>query len=432
LSANLGSNCADARNQDLVVVTLKSIGNIGYFKDLNKLTECLENTKNSYEVRVSAIQAFRRFSCDTLAQPNSQALRSVLKNQEEDTELRINAFQLIVQCSEHPLFLELARDQLPKLLDSESNLQFLTYVVDYAKEHGLTVLLNPILSNPKLRDRFSVNFKELSWNNFKYRYSLARDGAIELDTSVIYTSDRSFVPRSVRFNGTLHLFGLSVNFLDATLRLEGMDSVLKAALVDKLTGDALLQQLRQAPEQLLDLVRAVVEKLNYSKDKPYVSLSLKLYGSEIFFSELNTPEKLLIVGKFLRNPREELLYAQTDLIRNVFLIDSNVRQPLANGFEFNTFLDVSASLLIQKQSSKNDLSDGRREFVLNNLHGLSFSVNRRFEVHLTDLQSRLALKKKSVTNLRLRLDGSGTKAPGAAEYILNLTQGKDIPLLVVE
>lgn len=309
----------------------------------------------------------------------------------------------------------------------------MTYVVDYAKEHGITLLLNPMLSNPQLREKFSVNFKELSWNNFKYTYSLSRDGALELDTSVVYASDRSFVPRSIRVNGTLHLFGMSVNFLDATLRLEGMDNVLKAVLVDKLTGESLLNKLTQQPEQILQLVKAIVEKLNYSSEKPYASLSIKLYGSEIFFSELNNSEKLLKVGKFLRNPRESLLYAQVNAIKNVFLIDSNVRQPLMNGFEFNTFMDVSASLLIQKESSKKDLPNEKREFVLNNLHGLSVAVNRRFEIHLTnDLKNRLALKKKAFINLRLRLDATGTKQQGAAQYQLNLTPSKDLPLLVIE
>jgi hypothetical protein len=139
----------------------------------------------------------------------------------------------------------------------------LTYVVDYAKEHGLTVLLNPILNNPQIKERFSVNFKEVSWNNFKYRYSLARDGAIELDTSVIYASDKSFIPRSIRFNATAHLFGMSINYIDATIRMEGMDDLMRAAFLDKLTSENIIKKLTEAPEQFLDILKAIADKVTY-------------------------------------------------------------------------------------------------------------------------------------------------------------------------
>jgi hypothetical protein len=141
----------------------------------------------------------------------------------------------------------------------------LTYVVDYAKEHGLTVLLNPILNNPQIKERFSVNFKELSWNNFKYRYSLARDGALEVDTSVIYTTDKSFVPRSIRVNATAHLFGLSVNYIDATIRMEGLDAVLKAAFLEQLASENIIKKLTEAPEELLDILKGLADKVrNFS------------------------------------------------------------------------------------------------------------------------------------------------------------------------
>lgn len=139
--------------------------------------------------------------------------------------------------------------------------KFLTYVIDYAKEHGLTAIMNPILSNPQLKEQFEVNFKELSWNNFKYRYSVARDGAIEVDTSVIFASDRSFIPRSVRFNTTLHLFGMSINFADVTLRTEGLEDVLKSVFIDKLTSEQLLKRLMSSPEQIIDIVQAIADKV---------------------------------------------------------------------------------------------------------------------------------------------------------------------------
>jgi hypothetical protein len=121
--------------------------------------------------------------------------------------------------------------------------------------------MNAVLSDARIKEKFSVNFKEVSWNNYKYSYNVLRDGAVELDTSVIYTS-KTFIPRRVRFNATVHLHGMSVNFADATLRFEGLDHILKAILIDKLTSEKLLKRVMEQPEQLLDILKIVSEKVN--------------------------------------------------------------------------------------------------------------------------------------------------------------------------
>jgi hypothetical protein len=137
-------------------------------------------------------------------------------------------------------------------------------VIDYAKEHGLTGLLNPILSSPKIREQFSVNFKELSWNRYRYRYSLERDAGLEAETSMIYTSS-SAVPRSIRFNISSHLFGASTNFADATLRLEGVSDYLKGRLIDKLPTEDIIKKLMDKPEKLIELLQIVVSQVNIKK-----------------------------------------------------------------------------------------------------------------------------------------------------------------------
>jgi hypothetical protein len=62
---------------------------------------------------------------------------------------------------------------------------------------------------------------------------------------------------------------------------------------------------------------------------------------------------------------------------------------------------------------------------------VSVAINRRFEIHL-DGQNRLALKKKAYGSLRIRTQVTGKKEPGLAEYNLEFTNNKDIPLLVFE
>ncbi len=127
--ANLGKDCSNAANPDLVVPSLKAIGNIGSFQNINLLNACIGNKGNSLEVRVSAIQAFRRFGCSNL--PKASNLMQVFSDQDEDTELRINAFQLGIQCSDDSEARKTIEQGFPKLLEVETNVQVNFYLVTF-------------------------------------------------------------------------------------------------------------------------------------------------------------------------------------------------------------------------------------------------------------------------------------------------------------
>lgn len=121
ISANLGSDCSDSSKKDLVTVSLKAIGNAGYAKDNSVLVKCAKNNKNSMEVRVSALQAFRRISCDQIYKQSG--IVEILKDANEDAELRINAFQTLVKCSDSEQFKLAAKDSIPDFLEKEKDTQ---------------------------------------------------------------------------------------------------------------------------------------------------------------------------------------------------------------------------------------------------------------------------------------------------------------------
>jgi hypothetical protein len=120
--------------------------------------------------------------------------------------------------------------------------------------------LNPVLSNPEIKQKLQINFKEFSWNNYRFRYDIQRDAAIEVDTSIIYTP-KTFIPRSVNFNLTGHGFGLRLNAIDLQVRLEGLDEILKGLFVDKLSSETLMKRLSENPEQLLDILKILADKV---------------------------------------------------------------------------------------------------------------------------------------------------------------------------
>lgn len=280
LLPNLGSDCSDSKNKDLVATTLKAFGNIGHIKDSSILVKCAKNVRNTNEVRVSAVQAFRRFSCDKIVAKNG--IQDILKDANNDAELRISTFQIMIQCQETQEYKDYAEKYLPIFLENEKDIQVktpsfkysnkpfnnfiliykvLTYIIDYAKEHGITTLLNAILSNPKLKEKFSVNFKSVSWNNYKYKYSFTHDGAIETETSVIFDSKKAFIPRAIRLNATIQYFGMSINFLDLQIRLEGVDEIAKLSLLNKLKSEALIKKFLENPEKIADILQVIADKV---------------------------------------------------------------------------------------------------------------------------------------------------------------------------
>ncbi len=117
----MGTNCQDSKNKNFVAVSLKSIENIGHVKDLNVLEKCASAKSNSLEVRVSAIQALRRFSCNRIENLNTHY--KILNDSKDDAEVRINAFISLAKCANGKKFQKFASQALGEFLEKEENYQ---------------------------------------------------------------------------------------------------------------------------------------------------------------------------------------------------------------------------------------------------------------------------------------------------------------------
>ena len=102
-------------------------------------------------------------------------------------------------------------------------------------------------------------------------------------------------------------------------------------------------------------------------------MSLRVYGSDVFYSLLDSKEKFEKLANFLRSPRETLLYRQVETLKNVFIIDTEVRQPLLNGLSFVRHMDIAASLLLSKKSTKSNIAEGELSYHVNNFWSGSLS-----------------------------------------------------------
>lgn len=409
------------------VVALKSVGNIGGFANPQAMAACAEADK-TVEQQVAIMESTRNFACEDFENAMDK-VSDIFTDASRDTEVRIAAFLAIVRCSETSEKVNQFSAKLADFLLAEEDQQVISFVIDYGKEHGLTKILNPVLNDPRVRAKFAVNFKTTSWNNFKYTHDVLRDAGIEVETSVIYTP-QTWVPRSIKMNLTTHAFGASVNWMEANLRLEGLDEVLKAAIIDKLTSPEIVKKLTKDPEQLLDILKIVADKLQYKKEAAKMTFSIRVYGADIFYSRLDSKEEFQRLANFLRSPRETILYRQVETVKNVFVIDTEVRQPLLNGLSFNRYLDISASALMSKKSNKQN-NENSLDYHVNNFWSGSLDFRGVFDVAVNE-QNKVSLKKKSFANARLRLNVEGSKKEGSYKYNMHLSPMEAIPLITVD
>jgi len=80
-------------------MAIKGLGNAGVAGNLETaslLSNCFNNYNNENEIRVGAINAFRMMSCN-LTRP----LEKVLKDVDEDSELRISAYLGLMRCADY-------------------------------------------------------------------------------------------------------------------------------------------------------------------------------------------------------------------------------------------------------------------------------------------------------------------------------------------
>lgn len=117
----MGTNCADAKNKDIVVGALKAIGNIGYIKDTSVLEKCAANKDNSLEVRVAAINAFRRFAVKDIE--NLDGNYKILQDSNDDAEVRINAFRILTRSLNSAKFQTFASKAYGEFLAKEEDYQ---------------------------------------------------------------------------------------------------------------------------------------------------------------------------------------------------------------------------------------------------------------------------------------------------------------------
>ncbi|XP_050569866.1 uncharacterized protein LOC118249263 [Cygnus atratus] len=226
----LGGNCTvqDSEGLSQMQLVLKAIGNAGLAAAslAPVLSLCASLQSNPTEIRLAAIQAFRRIPCSV----RNAVLLELYQATSENVEIRIASYYMAMKCPNEELLKQVQKSLLKETSSQVgsfvwSHLSQLLETDDPLKEHLRDSIPDDILS------------RDFDWETWKYSsysdvtFQSAGAGA-NMEASVVF-SPESFVPRSVMTNLTVHLMGQAINLLEVGVRLENAEAVMQKILGQK-------------------------------------------------------------------------------------------------------------------------------------------------------------------------------------------------------
>merc|ERR1719193_1793080 len=225
LESHIGTDCTGA--EDVVLMSLKAIGNAGVIlTGKPALIKCIKNEKISMDLRIASLEAFRHMK---LGATTKTALIEVYKNMELDPEIRIGAFVALMR---DPC--KMCIDAVQATMAKERVLQVGSFVISYMENARRA-------DNPTKKDIITVlrMFDETKikrdWNLERMKYSRAYEASyfssylnagVDAESHVIF-SPAGFLPRQVKTDLNVNLFGRSVNLFEVGARMEGLEHVLE-------------------------------------------------------------------------------------------------------------------------------------------------------------------------------------------------------------
>jgi hypothetical protein len=224
--AKIPKDCVtkDRKSEEHLVSVLKGIRNSQTILNsaLNQIIACV-NVQRPTRVRVAALQAFAANPCQKKLQT---AAIGIMKDRQEDSEVRIEAYLTAVECPNGAL-----ANEIQAMLDSETINQVGSFVTTHldsmkASTDPKREVARHHFRNLRTSKKFPFDPRRYSFNR-EVSYAVDSLGlGSAVDASVIY-SQRSFLPRSVRVNVTGNLFGNAFNFLELSARQENLESVVE-------------------------------------------------------------------------------------------------------------------------------------------------------------------------------------------------------------
>ncbi|KAK1786722.1 hypothetical protein P4O66_017119, partial [Electrophorus voltai] len=188
---------------------LKAVGNIGEAVGalIPQLNICIRNHSVPLELRIAAVQAFRRIPCHS----ERGVLAWAYEHPHEDVEVRISAYQQLMHCPDQEVF---------KIIRATLRNETSTQVGSFVWSHlfNLQKTEDPLkkdLMESLPHDIISKDFEAEPW-----KYSSHMDFTMDTGVAVanvegaLVFSHMSLLPRSAMANMTVHILGRSFNLFE--------------------------------------------------------------------------------------------------------------------------------------------------------------------------------------------------------------------------
>ncbi|XP_004526603.1 apolipophorins [Ceratitis capitata] len=366
------------KDEDRIVNILKGITNMKKFSknSVNALVEC-SSVGRSNRIRVAALQAFTSANCDSVL---IQKALTLLRDRNEDSELRIEAYLAAINCPNSNVAIEIAA-----IVNSEKVNQVGGFIASSLKAirdstDDYRTYQRYHLNNIRVTKQFPRDPRRYSCNN-EISYKLDALGlSASSDYKVIY-SQHGFLPRSTKLNISTEIFGTNFNVFEVNVRQENLENVLEYYIGPK-------GLLNKDFEEIIKIIEdGGVSGDNYrarrniadetaklsKKYKAYgtkniqdvnLDLSLKFFGSEMLFLSLgdhipNTLDEIIksLSTAFDTVKKELLSYNKEFMFHDLFLdvnaiyptglgipLEINTQGFTANKLDFGINLDVDGIL----------------------------------------------------------------------------------------
>lgn len=323
-------NCRGSGEEDKakMLLALRAIGNAGKADRLaTTLDRCAANDQAPMSVRVAAIQAYRRVPCSV----SREQMFRMFANKELDSELRINAYLVVMQCADVTTISRL-HGQLNSEVVNQVGSFVWTHLTNLAESSSpLKSDIREIISDPKLLKEFDIDKRKFSRNIELSTFSnyLNLGGSIE---SNIIMSSKSYIPRSVGVNLTVDLFGESINLLEVGTRAQGLE-----AMLEKYFGPEsdLQSAIKREKRAVVDdhVIQHIDRQYSVERDQQEVSYFLRIFGNEIKSGDISDFSLSSLKGKLDATDILGTLAQQRsiDFTRSYNFIDSSLSVPSGIG-----------------------------------------------------------------------------------------------------
>lgn len=353
---NLNEDLNDNKTYEKAVVALKGLGNIGIISKTFEsfLKEKIIDEILMDDIKLQIVEVFRKTECDK----TREFFVDIYQNFTQSVELRIASYLQLMKCPTYKT-IKTIRTFLPKEEINQVDSFVWSHLTNLAKTSSpQKIEMQGLLADGRSDVKPSFDFRKFSKN---YEYSLFFEEynfGISGESNVIFATE-SYLPRSIQFNGTINLFGNSLNPLEFALRIQGMEKYIETIfglngplnfdkLVDKFGAvfekiksmfsveddiiETILRSRRSTADNLID---GIAFQPKYEYNKPVGYFEHKIFGNDVNFYRFEGFNELSdIIKKVIPIQQMKAIFSKKEEIfmQSGTLIDVAYTVPLISGF----------------------------------------------------------------------------------------------------